>query len=208
MAGQSGKFVVFEGGEGSGKDTQIELLRVQLPDAVFTKEPGGTAIGTELRRLLLDWRGGYIDPLAELLLFSASRVHFMEEVIRPALTEGKTVVANRFALSTIAYQVYGRERPGLLEVAHDIYKKVVHEHTPDLVILLDLDPKVGLERVLTRGDGQTRFDAESLAFHERVRTGYHEHIASFGPHAIINAAQSPSDVAADIVRALKAHGIL
>lgn len=203
-----GKFVVFEGGEGSGKDTQIELLRAHLPDAVFTKEPGGTAVGTELRKLLLDWRGSYIDPLAELLLFSASRVHFMEEVIRPALTEGKTVVANRFALSTIAYQVYGRERPELLAVAQDIYKKVVREHTPDLTILLDLDPKIGLERVVSRGEEHTRFDAESLTFHERVRKGYHEHIADFGTYAIIDGSKSPSEVAADIVSTLKEHAII
>lgn len=203
-----GTFIVFEGGEGSGKDTQIELLRAHLPGAVFTKEPGGTAVGTELRRLLLDWRESHIDPLAELLLFSASRVHFMEEVVRPALAEGKTVVANRFALSTIAYQVYGRERPELLEVARDIYKKVVREHTPDLVILLDLDPKVGLERVLARRDGHTRFDAESLAFHERVRKGYHEHITSFRAHAIIDGSKTPEDVSADILTALKQHAIL
>ena len=197
-----GKFIVFEGGEGSGKDTQIELLKAVLPDAVYTKEPGGTKLGLELRRVLLDWRDGEIDALSELFLFSASRVHFMKDVVRPALAEGKTIVTNRFALSTIAYQVYGRERPDLLDIARAATKAAVGETMPDVTILLDIDPEVGISRVESRNDGKTKFDAESLAFHTRVREGYLKHVADFGPHVVIDASKSVEEVFAEIKKTL------
>ncbi len=189
-----GKFIVFEGGEGTGKDTKIELLKKEWPDAVYTKEPGGTKFGLEMRRLLLEWKDGEIDPLAELFFFSAARVHFMKEVVRPALEEGKTVVSNRFALSTIAYQVYGRERPDLLPIAREAIKAAVGDTMPDFTILFDLDPAEGIRRVEQRDDGKTRFDAESLAFHQRVREGYLKHVADFSPHAVIDASGSVAEV--------------
>ncbi len=200
---KKGTFIVFEGGEGSGKDTQIELLKKELPDAVFTKEPGGTKFGLEMRRLLLEWKDGEIDPLAELFFFSAARVHFMKEVVRPALATGKTVVANRFALSTIAYQVYGRQRPDLLTLAQEVTKKVVGDEMPDMTILLDISPEEGIKRVEKRDDGKTRFDAESLAFHARVLEGYLKHIADFGPHAVIDASRSVEEVWEEVKKVLE-----
>jgi dTMP kinase len=198
-----GKFIVFEGGEGTGKDTKIELLKKEWPDAVYTKEPGGTKFGLEMRRLLLDWKDGEIDPLAELFFFSAARVHFMKEVVRPALEAGKTVVTNRFALSTIAYQVYGRERPDLLPIAREAIKASVGDTMPDFTILFDLDPAEGIRRVEQRDDGKTRFDAESLSFHARVREGYLKHVGDFGPHAIIDSTGSIEEVWAETKKALK-----
>lgn len=188
-----GEFIVFEGGEGSGKDTQIELLKQEHPDWVYTKEPGGTKLGLELRRVLLDWRDGEIDALSELFLFSASRVHFVKDIVRPALEAGKTVVTNRFALSTIAYQVYGRQRPDLLEIAKQATRAAVGDTMPDMTILLDIDPEVGLQRVEARG-GKDRLDSEDLAFHTRVREGYLKHLPDFGPHAVIDAGKPVDEV--------------
>jgi dTMP kinase len=205
---KAGRFIVFEGGEGTGKDTKIELLKKEWPDAVYTKEPGGTKFGLEMRRLLLEWKDGEIDPLAELFFFSAARVHFMKEVVRPALAAGKKVVTNRFALSTIAYQVYGRERLDLLPIAREAIKASVGETMPDFTILFDLDPAEGIRRVEQRDDGKTRFDAESLAFHTRVREGYLKHVADFGPHAVIDAGGSIEEVWNKTKKALKAHKML
>lgn len=193
-----GKFIVFEGGEGSGKDTQIELLKKDHPDWVYTKEPGGTKLGLELRRMLLDWRDGEIDALSELFLFSASRVHFIKDVVHPALDAGKTVVTNRFALSTIAYQVYGRERMDLLNIARAATKAAVGDTMPDLTILLDIDPEVGIRRVEARNDGKTRFDAETLEFHRRVREGYLKHVGDFGKHVVIDASKLVEDMQREI----------
>jgi dTMP kinase len=198
-----GKFIVFEGGEGSGKDTQIELLKKDHPDWVYTKEPGGTKLGLELRRVLLDWRDGEIDALSELFLFSASRVHFMKDIVRPALDAGKTVVTNRFALSTLAYQVYGRQRPDLLDIAKQATAAAVGDTMPDMTILLDIDPEVGIARVESRNDGKTKFDAESLAFHTRVRAGYLKHLPDFGAHAVIDAGGSVEEVWEKVASSLR-----
>jgi dTMP kinase len=201
-----GKFIVFEGGEGSGKDTHIELLKPKFPDAVFTREPGGTKFGMEMRRMLLEWRESEIDALTELFFFSAARVQSMKEIVSPALVEGKTVFSNRWALGTIAYQVYGRDRLDLLDTARMAIKKAVGDDMPDLTIYLDIDPKVGLERVEARNDGKTRFDAESLAFHTRVRDGFLKHLPDFGSHVIISTEGPIGDVQKEIEKSLSLLG--
>lgn len=198
-----GKFIVFEGGEGSGKDTHIELLKRDFPGAIFTREPGGTKFGMEMRRVLLDLKDANIDPMAELLSFSAARVQFMKEIVSPALQDGKTVISNRFALSTIAYQVYGRERPDLLELARLMAEKVVGEDAPDFIVYLDIPPEVGLARVEARNDGKTRFDAESVAFHTRVREGFLKHLPDFGAHAIVDTSGPVEEVQKEVLAKLK-----
>lgn len=198
-----GKFIVFEGGEGSGKDTHIELLKKDFPDAIFTREPGGTKFGMEMRRVLLDLKDTNIDPMAELLSFSAARVQFMKEIVSPALAAGKTVISNRFALSTIAYQVYGRERSDLLELARLMAEKVVGEDAPDFIVYLDIPPEVGLARVEARNDGKTRFDAESVAFHTRVREGFLKHLPDFGAHAIVDTSGPVEEVQKEVLAKLK-----
>jgi len=204
---KKGKFIVFEGGEGSGKDTHIKLLQQKYPDAVFTKEPGGTKFGLEMRRLLLEWRAGDIDALAELFFFSAARVQFMKEVVSPALAQGKTVFSNRFALSTIAYQVYGRQRPDLLDIARLAIAKAIGDDKPDFTIYLDISPEEGIRRVEGRNDGKTRFDAESLAFHNRVREGFLKHVGEFGAHAVIDTSGQIADVQGAIEKALTEAGL-
>ncbi len=176
-----GAFLVFEGPEGAGKSSQARALTSQLSQAgypvVFSREPGGTMLGEAIRQILLPATPVAISPRSEVLLYSASRAQLVEEVIRPALEQGQVVVSDRFSHSTIAYQGYGR---GLgVEPVASVVRFATDNLEPDLVILLDLEPRLGLER--KRGDfltGSTeewnRFEEEELAFHQRVRQGYLE----------------------------------
>lgn len=173
-------FVTFEGIEGTGKTTQIgllaEALRRQGRDVVTTREPGGSAVGRELRRILLSTATTNLCERAELFLYLADRAQHVAEVIRPALDLGAVVLCDRFEDSTVAYQGYGRGLdPALL---HQLSATATGGLTPDLTILLDIEPEIGLRRALARNlqhgasADEGRFEAESLAFHSRVRQGY------------------------------------
>lgn len=199
---KKGKFIVFEGGEGSGKDTHIERLKPLYPNAVFTREPGGTKIGEQIRELLLSKKSTNMEVRAELLLFLAARTQLIEEVIAPALSTEKTVISNRFGLSTIAYQIYGRERQEYLPFLREVSAFVVGEYIPDACLLLDVTPSVGLERTKQRSEISTRFDEEKVAFHERVRKGYKKHVSEFGKPIIINANQPLLDVWKEVQKAV------
>ena len=173
-----GLFITFEGGEGSGKTTQLKTLLVHLRSAgrgaVETRDPGGTHIGKQIRALLLDRDNARMAPAAELLLYEASRAQLVHEVIRPALSAGRIVLCDRFTDSTVAYQGYGR---GLdLELIARLNALATGGLRPDLTFLLDLDPAVGLlratRRVAERQDRQDRIEAEVLTFHQQVRAGY------------------------------------
>lgn len=189
-----GKFIVFEGGDGSGKTTIVERMKKEFPDFVYTQDPGGTAFGEHVRTLLMSEDTKNIDVRAELLLFLASRAQLVSQVIRPALESGKHVISNRFALSSIAYQIYGRGRPELLPLYQSV-SEILHEGVlPDATILLDVTPEVGIARVHSRPEEPTRFDLEAMAFHERVREGYKKHIAEFGTPFIIDADRPLEEV--------------
>lgn len=173
-----GLFITFEGGEGSGKTTQLKALLTHLRstgrDAVETRDPGGTPIGKQIRALLLDRENTRMAPATELLLYEASRAQLVHEVIRPALTTGRIVLCDRFTDSTVAYQGYGR---GLdLDLIARLNALATDGLRPDLTFLLDLDPAVGLlratQRVAGRQEPQDRIEEEVLAFHQRVRFGY------------------------------------
>lgn len=190
-------FVSFEGPEGSGKTTQIRLLHRDLQNRGFgvicTREPGGTPIGEQIRAVLHDLQNGAMLPTTEILLYSASRAQHVGEVIRPALERGDIVLSDRYAESTIAYQGYGR---GLdLGVLQMITGFATGGLRPDLVIYLDLDVCVGLERKYRdqqEGRGEwTRMDQQDVAFHRRVRDGYLQ-MARQEPARwlVIDAAQS------------------
>jgi dTMP kinase len=164
-------FITFEGGEGCGKSTQARLLAKQLEHAnipvVLTHEPGGTALGNEIRKLLKKKRGSPISPQAELFLFAASRVQLIAELIGPALEDKKVVICDRFTYSTVVYQGYGR---GLdLTTVEIVNNMATQKLKPDLAILLDISPEQGLSRKRGLRD---RFELEDLAFHRRVREGY------------------------------------
>jgi len=166
-----GLFITFEGGEGCGKSTQSRLLLKKLEQqnvpVVLTHEPGGTALGNELRNLLKKRRGSAISPQAELFLLAASRAQLVAEVIRPALEAGNVVICDRFTHSTMVYQGYGR---GLDFTAIKMVNNMATGHlNPDLIILLDISPEQGLARKRSLKD---RFELEDLSFHRRVREGY------------------------------------
>lgn len=166
-----GLLITFEGVEGSGKSTQLQSLAKRLQEAghqtLGTREPGGTALGEAIRRLLLEWRGGGVAAATELFLYEASRAQLVREVIDPALRRGCVVLCDRFADATVAYQGYGR---GLdLSLIRRLNELATGGIGPDLTLLLDLDPAVGLRRI---GRARDRLEAEELAFHQRVREGY------------------------------------
>lgn len=189
-----GKFIVLEGGEGSGKTTVAERLINSVPGLVVAQDPGGTPLGQYIREYVLFDRSTGIDPRAELLLFLASRAELVQKVIKPALESGKHVLANRFTLSSIAYQVYGRQQPALLPFIQSATKMITDGCDPDLTILLDVTPQVGIERTHTRPGQATRFDMENMEFHARVREGFKKHIADYGKSRVINADKSLEEV--------------
>ena len=199
-------FMILEGGEGSGKDTQIDLLKKRLdPEhTVFTREPGGTAVGEKLRSIVLETK---MEPETELLIFLAARAELVRTVIRPALEAGKLVISNRFGLSTIAYQIYGRERQHLMSFLEEVSKQVLGGLEPPHFILLDISPEVGLKRVEGRGDGKTKFDAENLAFHNRVRRGYLDYYNHNGRGVGVNAFLPAEEVSQKIAEQMKKWNI-
>jgi dTMP kinase len=165
-------FITFEGGEGSGKTTQIRLLDERLRQLGYavltTREPGGTPLGEKLRTLLLDVNS-QIEPQAELLLYAADRAQHVATLIRPALAAGKIVISDRYADSALAYQGYGR---GLdLTALRQIMAFATGGLQPDITFFLDLDPQQGLARCAQSGRAD-RFEAQALDFHQRVREGY------------------------------------
>ena len=206
-------FISFEGIEGSGKSTAQRLLAEHLQglgyDPLLTREPGGCALGRSLRPILLDARTRGLSSRAELYLFLADRAQHVAEVIRPALEAGQTVLCDRYADSTLAYQGYGRGLdPEHLRRINDMATGGL---MPDLTLLLDLPVHCGLERagLRNREEGtvlsEGRFDAESLEFHERVRQGYRS-LAAEEPErfAIIDATQPPEDVVLQCLSAVEA----
>lgn len=196
-------FITLEGIEGSGKSTAQRVLAEYLEEKgysiVSTREPGGSALGRKLRAVLLDARTTELRSRAELFLFLADRAQHVSEVIRPALEEGQIVLCDRYADSTISYQGYGRgmDVDQLIQV-NDLATSGLWPH---LTLLLDISPQMGLERAghRNREEGtvisEGRFDAESVAFHTRVRAGYLERAAAEPERfAIIDAARPAEDV--------------
>ena len=188
-------FITFEGGEGCGKSLQSKLLYEKILrngiDALLTREPGGTSIGEDITRLL-KWNDDAISPLTELFLFNASRSQLVNDVINPALKEGKVVVCDRFADSTTVYQGYGR---GLdLEMVKAVNNAASGNLLPDLTILLDMPPEKGLER--KQAEGYDRFEKEDLVFHNKIRQGFLKLAAAEpGRWLVVDAAQDEESVA-------------
>jgi dTMP kinase len=175
---QRGRFITFEGMDGCGKTTQLRLfaqfLREQGREVVETVEPGGTAIGQQIRRILLDPSSVEIHARTELLLYFASRAQNVEQVIRPALAAGKVVLCDRFTDSTLVYQGCGR---GLdTQIVRDLDRIACQGLKPDATVLIDIDLETSLHRARRRnervGPAESRIDEEGAAFHERVREGY------------------------------------
>lgn len=200
-------FITFEGIEGSGKGVMLartlDWLRQAGYDLLETREPGGSELGAALRALLLDTRNSDISPEAELFLYLADRAQHVAARIRPALSEGKLVVSDRYADSTIVYQGYGR---GLdVDELYRLNNLAVQGLWPDLTLVLDLDVETGLGRAIRRNrelglaEKEGRFEAESLAFHNKIRAGYQDWAARHpGRIRLIDASGSPDEVFARI----------
>ena len=195
------RFITFEGIEGSGKTTQIQLLSNRLEDLgidhLLTREPGGTPIGDQIRGLVLDARNTAMTPICELLLYAAARAQHIEQVIRPAIDAGRLVLCDRFKDATMAYQGYGRGiRHDLIDALHGLETLALQ---PDLTFLFDIEARVALDRARSRDNTKaprlTRFEQEDLTFHERVRSGSLEMAGQEpGRFVVIDARGSVEDV--------------
>ena len=201
----SGRFISFEGGEGTGKSTQIRLLAERLRDAgyevVVTREPGGTDGAEAIRDLLLNGEPGRWSPVTEALLMNASRADHVERLVRPALARGAWVLTDRYADSTFVYQgIAGHVNATALQALHS---HATADLWPDLTIILDLPEGEGLSRALTRG-GEGRFEAKGAAFHAAVRQGFRQRAAGEPLRCrLIDASGSVEAVAARINAAVQ-----
>jgi dTMP kinase len=186
MSQQLGIFITVEGSDGAGKGSNIEVIRDWFESrsraVVLTREPGGTQLGEKIRNLLLDKNSSPVSAMAELLLMFAARAQHIEEVIQPALTEGRVVISDRFTDASFAYQGGGR---GLTLIKVEQLKILVQaDLQPDLTLLLDVPVNVGLARIVNRGESD-RFDTETLDFKTRVRESYLQ-LAKNEPNRIVN----------------------
>lgn len=205
-----GIFISIEGPDGSGKSTQISILKEYFSargkEVLLTREPGGTAIGEKIREIILDRNNSEMVSMTEALLYAASRAQHVAQVIRPALQAGKIVICDRFVDSSIAYQGYGRK---LGESVRTINEYAVDGCLPDLTFLLKLDPKVGKGRI--RFEEQDRLEQEKLDFHQRVYEGYAELEASTERMIGIDAERGIEEISRDIIsemeRYLRERGI-
>lgn len=206
MAVNTGFFISLEGGEGAGKSTQheriVEWLSEQGKTVVEAREPGGTIVSEQIRRVLLDTRNAGLSATAELLLMFAARSQLVQEVILPALAEGKVIVCDRFADASYAYQGGGRQL-GAKTVA-TVEQLVLKDLQPDLTLLFDVPVELGMTRVLGRGDAD-RFEIESIQFFERVRNAYLERAAA-NPQRfrVIDASQEQEQVWQQVKSVLQA----
>ncbi len=193
-------FITLEGPEGSGKTSQLpglaEFLRQQGFDLITTREPGGTSIGDQIRKILFDLENKGMNPRSEILLFQASRAQLVDEVIRPALEAGRVVLCDRYADSTLAYQGYGH---GVnMETLREIVTFATGGLNPSLTVFLDVNVEEGLKR-RNKGGDWNRLDDYDKDFHRRVYEGYQQLIAAEPERwVVVNAARAPDAVAADL----------
>ena len=196
-------FITLEGIEGSGKTSQINNICRFLENkghvCVITREPGGTKIGRKIRSILLDPENKGMEPIAELLLYFSDRVQHVKELINPALSEGKTIICDRYFDATLVYQGYAR---GLdMKLITRLHELVLEGLKPDITILLDLSPEIGLSRAWEQIDNgsrtgdETRFEKEALSFHKKIRAGYLE-LARLEPQRfrVVDASQEKNKV--------------
>ncbi len=189
-------FITFEGMDGAGKTTQINLLRTHLIekgyDVVLSREPGGTKVCEKIREILLDKENMGMNIMCEALLFAASRAEHIEKIIKPALTEGKIVICDRFVHSSLAYQGYGRKLGEALVAS--INKGAIDGIYPDMTIFIMLDAKSVHSRLLQSGKDHDRLEKETVSFFERVNNGFIKIADSEKKAIIINAEDTIENI--------------
>ena len=203
-----GKLITFEGGEGAGKSTQVrrlvERLRARGVDPVATREPGGSAGAESIRKLLVEGEPGRWTPLTEALLHYAARLDHVERVVKPALREGRWVISDRFADSTVAYQCYGH---GLgRETIESLHKLLLGDFAPDLTLILEIPVAEGLQRIDQRhgASHENRYERMDGGFHQRMRQGFLEIARRASARClVVDAARDADAVAADVWRAVE-----
>lgn len=192
-----GLFISLEGPEGAGKTTQQQRLAARLRvagyDVFVTREPGGTAIGEQIRRILLDAGHTHMAPQTEMLLFAASRAQFVTEMVRPALDMGKVVLSDRYVHASLAYQGFARGLGvDLVRAVNDVATGGLY---PDLTILLDVPPDLGLRRALEGREAEAdRMERETLEFHERVREGFLRLAAEDPRIRLVTGTDDPDEI--------------
>ena len=200
-------FITFEGGEGTGKTTQINILKKYLEDqgleVITTREPGGVTSAENIRAVIFD---NEIDPITETMLYAAARREHYIKKIKPALDTGKIVICDRFIDSSIVYQ--GIVRGVGVDLVENINKYAINNVEPDLTIFFDLDPETGLKRVSLRNEQMNRFDKESLDFHLKVRKGYNLLSKARNRFVLIDASKSIEDVTKQIINIMKISGVV
>ncbi len=203
------KFITIEGGEGAGKSTQIRLLAEQLPQLFptatfhFTREPGGSDFAEELRTVIFSSKAKELSGKGMFGLFATARQDHIERIIRPKLDDGTTVICDRFAAATYAYQACAMRNP----ISEDFFKHYYEQldATPVVTIILDIDPRIGMQRVASRnGQDKNHFDERDLTFHDAVRDGYRR-FAEFAPACVIDATPSVEEVFSGIVDCLRKY---
>lgn len=209
MKNKKGYFVTLEGGEGSGKSTQLKLLEDYLDkggyDVIYTREPGGTPISEEIRKILLGGKNVEMSDETEALLFAAARAQHIKEKILPAIAEGKTVVCDRYVHSSLVYQGYARS---LGEFVEKVNSYALENCMPDVTIFLDITP----ERAFARkggADADDRLEQSGIDFHRRVYDGYVRMAEKFPDHFVrVNADRGIDEVFAEILDTLRQKGVI
>ncbi len=198
------RFIAFEGPDCSGKSTQIAALKKYLEDnnqtVITTREPGGTCTGEAVRNILLDSANTALQPMSEVLLLLAQRYQNLHEVIKPALTQGSWVISDRFSLSTIVYQGYGRGLP--IPEIKALSEQVLQGFSPDLTVVIDVPVEISFTRLGERGQAD-RFEALPQSFFSHIRNGYiAEAAANISKSIVINGEQDIQAVSSDLLSAI------
>lgn len=205
---KQGIFITFEGGEGAGKTTQISLLKESFKkkgiNIFVTREPGGVHEAEAIRSLILDRPDLDWPPMAQVLLLTAARVCHLEKKIHPLLDKGKIVICDRFIESTLVYQGIGQDVP--IDKIVNIQINALDKFRPDLTILLDIPPEIGLKRANERSNYRDLMESRPIEFHEKVRYGFLTFAKIPGNRiVVVNANQPAKDVKKDIHDALEKH---
>jgi dTMP kinase len=194
---ERGVFVCFEGGEGAGKSTQARMLRERLEAdghvVLLTFEPGDTAVGKDIRRIVLDPATGHLADRTEALLYAADKAEHVEKVVRPALEQGQVVITDRYVDTSLAYQ--GAARGLRVDELEPVLRWATGGLRPHLTVVLDVDPVAGLGRF----EGRDRIEAESVEFHQRARAGFLDLAAGDPDHYVVLDARAPVGEIAEAV---------